>query len=1217
MTACSYKEICQRYFKPKCLSYLMSQFKSAVTVVSVASAFSKGKKRKCFTSSCTLGNFEEAVDKQNIIPPHIHASTGDLIGLKSSVASFSLSLRERGKDNATLLHHAAQGSQLPVMEYLLKNEIELDAVDNLGNTALHYSVMAGHVEGINLLLDAGASTNFLNKARNSPLHLAAKDLTGKALNACLSHPVDIFIKGPRNRNLFHVLAEVDNVKGYRLIKENLGNVICSENDLIDKLSIGDEDGFSPIHLAARKNSHQVLEYIFNCWKEKGFSIDKVFELINEENSTPLHVAVDGGNYEVVCVLLKFGARASILKEDISPPLHLACSLGRLDIVKAMVEYRGIGIFKKVDCYQRTPLHYSVLSIHSTSLISYILTNGEDIDIDQQDSRGKTPLHLSITSGNLCAVKELLSRGADPSVKDKNGCNALHLAVCHNRKPIIHELLEISNSRELIMDINSKGYSPIHIGLKQGLGNIIMSVVSPLLAHCNSKCLFIKDSLGNNYVHLVAASGDSKSLLELLDLPSTHKLLNDTNTCGETPLHTAASKGQAHCIELLLNRGAMVHKCYKGLTPLMLACSNGHMDCARLLYKAHSFQIDWQDSNGDTALHYAAGSGSPPMVQYCLDLPSKVLHNDMGKSFFDMIIDSKDEDCALAVVNHKRWQECMDAVSPVEEPAMIKLVKKIPSIASTVLDRCHKKKCHGRGSYTDILNFKYLFTFDTPQLDNIRKSKPEKPLQRRKSMYKIGAGEADMEAGNSTIVKYRRSSTRRSINATTSEQRHSSTMEVLRTMVRHKRIDLLAHPVVTEYVNLKWKHYGQFIYYFMYIFAFVHTFCLSVFAVYGSVSAGVGNDSSVTYNTSTNESQILDVSLQMSNFGRVMKWIALSSDIALILFLLSSLLRLRFNFFNLQAVFCLMSTVFSFLFLVRSNPFNNVWIGSIACFFSWVQLFGALKFASVIGIYVVIFFKILLRAFQVLFLSIFLIIAFALPLFLLTQNMQEFSTFGYSIFSVFGYMLGEIQYEAFIDSKSNSSLLIITVVMLAIMMTIVMANLLIGLAVGDIEQSKQSALYDNMVLVVNYLFKVDESMPKYFKQKVLNIFVHVDEKNQINFSYHKTLGLKKWKLLNILKRLLKVGHKALDSSVQLEEGDNSSSSTIAPPADVATELAQIKTKMHEILDVLHHSQFEKDNNLDNFHRWKGRRFRWQMAESASGSMVSSQSDLSGSVADFMV
>ena len=98
--------------------------------------------------------------------------------------------------------------------------------------------------------------------------------------------------------------------------------MCTESEVIEELSKSDDDGFTAIHLAARKNSHQVLREIFRCWKEQGYSMDSVLDFIKEENSIPLHVAVDAGNYEVICVLLEFRASASIIKEEMSLPLVL-------------------------------------------------------------------------------------------------------------------------------------------------------------------------------------------------------------------------------------------------------------------------------------------------------------------------------------------------------------------------------------------------------------------------------------------------------------------------------------------------------------------------------------------------------------------------------------------------------------------------------------------------------------------------------------------------------------------------------------------------------------------------------------------------------------------------------------------------------------------------------------------------------------------------------
>ncbi|CAH2324223.1 ankyrin repeat domain-containing 27 [Pelobates cultripes] len=84
--------------------------------------------------------------------------------------------------------------------------------------------------------------------------------------------------------------------------------------------------------------------------------------------------------------------------------------------------------------------------------------------------------------------------------------------------------------------------------------------------------------------------------------------------GYTPLHIAAICGQAHCIDLLISKGAAVNATdYHGSTPLHLACQKGHQKITLLLlhYKACR---DIQDNNGNTALHLACTYGHEDCVK---------------------------------------------------------------------------------------------------------------------------------------------------------------------------------------------------------------------------------------------------------------------------------------------------------------------------------------------------------------------------------------------------------------------------------------------------------------------------------------------------------------------------------------------------------------------------------------------------------------------------
>jgi len=102
--------------------------------------------------------------------------------------------------------------------------------------------------------------------------------------------------------------------------------------------------------------------------------------MDEENSTPLHAAVDAGHAEVVEVLLNHGACPLASKENQPPSLHLACSQGKLRMVQSMVKHCGKQILTHPDQHKRTPLHSS--------------SNSTPLSFSRLPTRGDTSLSSS-------------------------------------------------------------------------------------------------------------------------------------------------------------------------------------------------------------------------------------------------------------------------------------------------------------------------------------------------------------------------------------------------------------------------------------------------------------------------------------------------------------------------------------------------------------------------------------------------------------------------------------------------------------------------------------------------------------------------------------------------------------------------------------------------------------------------------------------------------
>ena len=63
-----------------------------------------------------------------------------------------------------VLHADLEG----VKEIILKN-IDLDELDNLGHTALHWAVFGGYYEIVKILLEAGANPNIISEDGVTPI----------------------------------------------------------------------------------------------------------------------------------------------------------------------------------------------------------------------------------------------------------------------------------------------------------------------------------------------------------------------------------------------------------------------------------------------------------------------------------------------------------------------------------------------------------------------------------------------------------------------------------------------------------------------------------------------------------------------------------------------------------------------------------------------------------------------------------------------------------------------------------------------------------------------------------------------------------------------------------------------------------------------------------------------------------------------------------------
>ncbi len=79
-----------------------------------------------------------------------------------------------------------------------------------------------------------------------------------------------------------------------------------------------------------------------------------------------------------------------------------------------------------DNLSHTALHYAIES-QSTQLVHFLITEGANVNMQDEDNAGNTPIAYAAQSGLLRVTKMLLRAGADPYLTGNMGLDALHRA----------------------------------------------------------------------------------------------------------------------------------------------------------------------------------------------------------------------------------------------------------------------------------------------------------------------------------------------------------------------------------------------------------------------------------------------------------------------------------------------------------------------------------------------------------------------------------------------------------------------------------------------------------------------------------------------------------------------------------------------------------------------------------------------------------------------
>uniref|UniRef100_A0A8D3D7J0 Transient receptor potential cation channel, subfamily A, member 1b n=1 Tax=Scophthalmus maximus TaxID=52904 RepID=A0A8D3D7J0_SCOMX len=543
---------------------------------------------------------------------------GEFVRLKSPKV-----LSEKDECGASPLHHAAAGGHVTVIQFItaVTDTQELNSCDEQGSVPLHWAVESNKAESCSALMDLGANPNILNMALLSPLHLAVNRGHNNLVELLLSYSAtECNLEGDLGNSPAILACSINNCDALSLLLKH-GARLCKQNKL----------GYFPIHAAAFAGAKRAMEVILKTGEELGHSAVAHINYLDKTKSSPLHLAVRGGNIEAIRLCIVTGAKVDQQQNDRSTPLHLACTQGATEVVKLMLSSfdQVEDIINLTDGACQTPLHRW------------------GADLNSIDCKGNSPLLLATNCGAWRTVSLLLSKGANVNVKDRRGCNFLHLAILQPKglKNLPEEVLV----KALLSCEDHDGCTPLHYACRLGVHDSVKNMLG-LSGQVGLAC---KSKDKKSALHFAAQYGRLNTCHRLLETITDSRLLNEGDERGLTPLHLASRGGHAKVVQLLLRKGALFHSDYKGWSCLHHAASEGYTQTMDILLSANPKLLDKTDEDGNTALHIAAKEGHVAAVRVMLARGAELLLNNNDTSFLHEALQSGRKEVANAVIDSDR------------------------------------------------------------------------------------------------------------------------------------------------------------------------------------------------------------------------------------------------------------------------------------------------------------------------------------------------------------------------------------------------------------------------------------------------------------------------------------------------------------------------------------------------------------------------------------
>ena len=208
-----------------------------------------------------------------------------------------------GVEKRSVLHQVARAGKISLIEPILRNGGDVNALNIRGITPLHEAVAFGHLEAAKLLIEKGANINSCNKHTTFSISVAVIERYKNLVEFLTLNGADINAQDK---------VEGKSALHYAMLNSQpvIAQFLLGQPNI--KLTNQDSRGNTPIHYA--------LEQTY--WKLViSKATAKELDICNKKGFAPLHIAAWNENVDAVKLILKKGANPRIKVSGGKTPLQ--------------------------------------------------------------------------------------------------------------------------------------------------------------------------------------------------------------------------------------------------------------------------------------------------------------------------------------------------------------------------------------------------------------------------------------------------------------------------------------------------------------------------------------------------------------------------------------------------------------------------------------------------------------------------------------------------------------------------------------------------------------------------------------------------------------------------------------------------------------------------------------------------------------------------------